>query len=81
MLALSAPAYAAAFLLQATVYSLAGVGWLLGNRVHLRVTTVPLTFVMLNYAAVLGLMEFVRLRDGAEVHRLWGRSGSHRRAS
>jgi hypothetical protein len=65
------PLYAAVFIVQVTTYALAVTGWLLGERLRSRMTTVPLLFVMLNSAALLGLMEFVRLRAGAEPHRLW----------
>jgi biofilm PGA synthesis N-glycosyltransferase PgaC len=81
VLAPSAPSFAAAFVLQVGAYGLAAMGWLMGDRVRTRLTTVPLTFVMLNLAAVLGLLEFMRLREGSPVHRLWTKSGTQRRAS
>jgi hypothetical protein len=71
-LTLTSPWYAAVWAAQVIAYTLAALGWLLGA--HSRVTTVPLTFVMLNSAALLGFMEFVRLREDGQPHRLWLKS-------
>ena len=66
VLAFSGPVYGGAFVLQVLCYGLAGMGWAARHRaVRSRFTTVPLTFVMLNSAALLGLIEFVRLERGA----------------
>jgi biofilm PGA synthesis N-glycosyltransferase PgaC len=74
VLAVNSPWYAAVWAAQMIAYTLAGLGWLLGTRAHSRLTTVPLTFVMLNSAALLGFMEFVRLREDRPQHRLWLKS-------
>ena len=72
VLAFSSPVYGAAFVLQVLCYGLAGIGWTARHRaVRSRLTTVPLTFVMLNSAALLGLIEFLRLERGAGGQELW----------
>jgi cellulose synthase/poly-beta-1,6-N-acetylglucosamine synthase-like glycosyltransferase len=72
-LATVATGYAVFFALQAVFYALAVTGWS-AEREPPRLTSVPLTFFMLNMAAIVALVEYLRLRRGAEPHRLWVRS-------
>jgi cellulose synthase/poly-beta-1,6-N-acetylglucosamine synthase-like glycosyltransferase len=65
--------YAALFLAQLIAYGLAFAGWLLDGRRASRFTTVPLTFVMLNAAAVVALVQFLRLRSGMPTHAVWAK--------
>lgn len=75
VLAPSSPAYAIALVVQLAGYSLAGIGWYLRHtKLSTRVTSVPLTFVMLNAAALLGLLHFLRLRKGGRELDLWVKS-------
>lgn len=68
--------YAVARWLQIVFYCLAWVGWHMRRFAwRIPLTSVPLTFVMLNYAAVLGLVRFLRdWRGGRGDMEIWVKS-------
>ena len=74
MLAEDDPAFAFLCAAQVVFYVLAAAGWAFGSRRSVRLTAVPLTFVMLNVAAIFGLIQFVRLQRGVAAHHVWARS-------
>jgi len=67
--------YAVGFVLQTLCYGLAWIGWHVRHKPwRTPVISLPLTFVMMNYAALLGLVQFLRgLHNDRAGLNLWAK--------